>query len=151
VDFVGLAKIIIKMKTEKIIAIILVIGLILRFFHIPGGSIFTILSMSILSLLYFPFGFYFLSDKKIDNRTIAFSVLSGMVLSIALLGALFKIMHWPGASFMLVFGLAGCIPVAILSYLNHTKPKSEELVLYYKNVFVRVLIVIILGLLSFIF
>lgn len=136
------------MKTEKVLAVILIIGLTLRLFDIPGGSFLTVISMSILSFLYFPLGFYFLSHQKIDNKTVGFSVVSGLFISTAVTGTLFKIMHWPGALMVLLFGLIGCIPIAFLSYTKFTKPKELEFVAYYRNIFVRVLIVIVLGLLS---
>ncbi|WP_284651160.1 GldL-related protein [Flavobacterium terrisoli] len=139
------------MRTEKIVFGIFILGFILRMFHIPGGSILPVLSMALLSLFYFPAGFYFLSDKKIDNKTVGFSVVSGFTLSITVLGILFKIMDWTGAFFMLVTGLVSLLPIAIISYVNYTKPKLEELQNYYKNIFIRVMIALIFGLLLFVF
>lgn len=139
------------MKTEKVIAVILVVGLILKFSHIPGGNILTILSLTTLSFLYFPLGFYFLSDKKIENKTAGFSVLSGLAISILVIGNLFKLMHWPGAMFMIIIGLLSCLPISIVSYLKFNKPQNSEHANYYRNIFIRVMVFMILGLLRFIF
>jgi len=139
------------MKTEKVVGIFLILGLALKFFHIPGGNVFTILPMTLLALLYFPFGFYFLSYKKIENKTIGFSIASGFALAMLIIGCEFKIMHWPGAMITFITGFITCLPIAVISNLNYTKPKSEETILFYKNIFIRVLIAIIFGLLSLVF
>ena len=139
------------MKTEKVFVFFIVTGLLLTFFHIPGGKVMSILSLSILSFMYFPFGFYFLSDEKIDNKTVAFSIASGLLLSTLVIGTLFNAMHWPGARFMLVFGLLSCTPIAVISYLKYSKPKEEKMVTYYKNIFIRTAILIGLGLLTITF
>ncbi|WP_162126949.1 hypothetical protein [Flavobacterium phycosphaerae] len=135
------------MRTEKIVAAILVVGLILRNFHIPGGTILTVLPMTLLALLYFPFGFYFLSDKKIDGKTVGFSIVSGLLLSTLVIGCEFKVMHWTGAMMVLIFGLVTCLPIAVASYLNFTKSKEGENAVYFKNIFVRVVTFTIFGLL----
>lgn len=137
------------MKTEKILAVIVVIGLILKFFHIPGGNILTILSMMVISFFYFPLGFYFLSDKKIDNRTVGFSVLSGFLLSTLVMGCLFKLMSWTGAMVVLSVGIISCLPIAFIAYRKFTTQKEGEHSHYYKNIVIRVVFFGILGLLGF--
>lgn len=138
------------LKTEKIIFIIFLLALILKVTDTPGGNLFSIITLMPLSLLYFPFGFYFLSDKKVDNTTIAFSVISGFLLSTLVIGDLFKLMNWSGATLILVIGLISCLPIAVISYLRYSQPKNLEHVTYYKNIFIRVLVFTILGLILFI-
>ena len=138
------------LKTEKIIFIIFLLALILKVTHTPGGKIFSIITLMPLSLFYFPFGFYFLSDKKVDNTTVAFSVVSGLLLSTLVIGDLFKLMNWSGATLVLVVGLVSCLPIAIISYLRYSQPKNLEHVTYYKNIFIRVLVFTLLGLISFV-
>lgn len=133
------------MRTEKALGVVLVISLIMKLFHIPGGSALCVLSLLTLSFLYFPFGFYFLCDKKIDNKTSGFSILTGFLLTSLLMGCLFNIMHWPGGFIILLIGILSCLPIVIISYLNYTKPKQEEHITYYKNVFIREIVFIIFG------
>ncbi|TBX71088.1 hypothetical protein EZL74_00885 [Flavobacterium silvisoli] len=136
------------MKTEKVLAVIVIIGLILKFFHIPGGNILTILSMMTISFFYFPLGFYFLSHKKIDNTTVGFSILSGFLLSTLVTGCLFKFMSWTGAMMVLSVGIISCLPIAFIAYRKFTKQKESEHSDYYKNIVVRVAFFGILGLLG---
>lgn len=136
------------MRTEKIIFGIFFAGFVLKIFNIPGGSLISIPTLCLFSLLYFPFGFYFLSDKKIDNKTVGFSVLTGLLLSTLVLGFLFNLMHWTGARFMLSFGFLSCIPILVISYLKFSKPKDDTPITYYKNIFLRVSVFMILGLLT---
>ncbi len=139
------------MKTEKIILGVFLLGFALKLAHIPGGSIFTVLTMTSLSLMYLLFGFYFLSDKKVDNKTVGFSIISGFLFSTVLMGILFKMMHWSGSMVILIVGFISCTPIAIISYLNYTKKEHEEQAGYYKNILIRLAVFLIFGLLSFIF
>lgn len=81
------------MKTEKILAGLFLIGVIFRLMHWPGGYIAIIISLGILSLLYFPFGFYFLSGKTFKDQVIGLSAVAGMFLSTPVIGILFALMR----------------------------------------------------------
>jgi len=51
------------MKTlEKILGVVVLLGLVLKVVFIPGASIILTLSLTILTLLYFPFGFALLNQ-----------------------------------------------------------------------------------------
>lgn len=55
-------------------------------------------------------------------RIVAY-ILGAIFCSIFITGSLFKLMHWPGASFMLLAGISGVILCAVLLSINQ----------YYKN------------------
>lgn len=137
------------MKTEKIFTFLTLLGLLLKYINVPGGNILLVLSLLILSLLYFPFGFYFLSDKNIKTNTVT-SIIFGWLLSIAFIGILFKIMHWPGAIVMAIFGTFLSIPLVIYSYLKFQKSNSEDLN-YFKKLLIRSIILSIISMLFIFF
>jgi len=137
------------MKTEKVIMLFIISGLVLKYFQIPGGKIYFIFSMIVLSLLYFPFGFYFLSDKKIYTKSLAFSIISGFLLSTLVMGVMMNVMHYSNAVMILKCGIISCVPIGFISYLNHLKPKEEKQKQFYKNIFIRLIFFVVFGLLSF--
>jgi len=93
--------------------------------------------------LYFPFGFYFLSDKNIKTNTVT-SIIFGWLLSITFISILFRVMHWPGAFVMAICGTFLSIPLVIYSYLKFQKSNSEDLN-YFKKLLIRSIILSIIS------
>jgi len=136
------------MKTEKVLLALFIISLIFKLMHWPGAGPIMILSLLILALCYFPFGFYFFSDKNLKTQKIGISLVFGWLLSICIIGILFKLMYWPGSSPMLLIGTLTVVPligVAILLYVKST----EILKNYYKNLLIRTSVLFLLSLLCF--
>jgi hypothetical protein len=132
------------MKTEKTLLIIVIVASLLKMFHIPGGSIFLVLSLLGLALCYFPFGFYFLSDKSYKENTLT-SVLFGWLLSVCFIGILFRIMHWPGAMIMNIVGTMSALPLSIFAYSKY-KSSNQENKVYFRNLLIRSTILFIVSL-----
>jgi hypothetical protein len=128
----------INMKTEKIVTLIFILALIARLLDLPGPSILLILSLGIISILYFPLAFYFFSDKTINRQNIALSIVGGMVLAIIPLGILFKIMFWPGAQIELTASLI-LTPILLIITIILSRNSNEELKIYYKNYLTRII------------
>lgn len=119
---------------------ITLIGILFKFNHWPGASMFFILGISLLSIFYYPFGFAYLqgiSLKSIlnkaayQNTTVFISLLAvfgGMSLAMLLVGIQFKLQFWPGAHVMLMAGIVFTsiilsIAVFMLKGANHQKLK----------------------------
>jgi hypothetical protein len=92
----------------------------------PGGAFSLMIVLTLLSTLYFAFGFVFFSKngfrsafkgglKNTRPATIVFGVLTGMGLSVLLIGILFKLLLFPGANNMLT---VGSIESAIMLCVN---------------------------------
>lgn len=134
--------------TEKILGLLALIGIILIIATIPGGNTLTILGLGILSMIYCYFGFAFFNGirardifKKssyagIKALRIIGAIAAGFALSTIVVGILFKIMMWPGASIML---LTGFMPLLILTLIAVIKYSGNKDV-YYKRIFVRTVI-----------
>jgi hypothetical protein len=67
------------MKTEKALSIIFLIGIVLKFFHISGGGVLSIISLLPISICYLLFGFYFFCDKEIKRQNVILSIISGFL------------------------------------------------------------------------
>ena len=132
------------MKTEKALLIVFIISLIFKLMHWPGAGVLMVLSLTFLALCYFPFGFYFFSDKNFKNQKIGISILFGWLLSIAIIGIEFKLMFWPGSQVML---LVGCMSAAVLLLAGFSlfKKSDEDLKNYHKNLFTRTVVIFVLA------
>ncbi|MCW1148654.1 GldL-related protein [Flavobacterium lacisediminis] len=130
------------MKTEKALLIVFIISLIFKLMHWPGGGPLMVLSLTFLAFCYFPFGFYFFSDKTFKNQKIGVSILFGWLLSVAIIGIEFKLMFWPGSKVML---LVGCMSAAILLLAGFSlfKKSNEDLKNYYKNLLTRTVVIFV--------
>lgn len=133
------------MRTEKTLAVIFLIGLVLKLFHVPGEGILAVLVLSIIAMLYFPGAFYFFSDKDINRQNLPLSIVSGLFLALIPIGILFKTMYWPGGqTYLLVGSIAAPIILAIVIFLKSRAP--EELKTYYKNMVQRTSVLAVLSL-----
>jgi hypothetical protein len=144
-------------KTEIIIATLAIIALVLNLMLIPGSGMLTVLSFSILAVIYFYFGLVIFNDVTVKEvlkirsiselivlRNIG-AVATGAALALTIIGLMFKIQLWPGANINLSVGLFGLAVVTILGAIKYSKSKSN----YYTKIFSRVAIIGGLGLIVF--
>ena len=136
------------MKTEKIFSVIILLSSILLYFHLLGAATLFVLSLLALSLIYFVGGFYFFCDKVIKRQNIALSIISGITLSIIPIGIMFKGMRWEGGQMQLEIGVISGIAVVVATYFIKLKAK-EELATYYKNMFLRSVILTVLSIIFY--
>ncbi|NUY82443.1 hypothetical protein HUK80_16170 [Flavobacterium sp. MAH-1] len=137
------------MKTETTFASLSLLGILLRIAHIPGSSLLLILALGCLGLIYFPFSFYFFPANGLKNQKIGLSLGSGFFLSNLVLGILFSLMHWPGGIALIFLAF---IPLAILLFVTLNRQKSnkdENLILYYKNLVMRIVVVLAVAVLVY--
>lgn len=142
-------------KIELTIIIIAVIGLILNFLHFPGGVTLTVFSLGLLACFYMYFSFMIFNDiklkevfkketyKEIEAKRIIGAIIVGFVISIGIIGILFKLMIWPGAKIQLTFGL---ICLGITGILCLIKLRNR----FYSKILKRVLVLGVIGLFLFI-
>ncbi len=144
-------------KAEIIIANLALIALVLNLMLIPGSGMLTVLSFSILAVMYFYFGLVIFNDVTVKEvlkirsiselialRNIG-AVATGAALALTIIGLMFKIQLWPGANINLSLGLFGLAVVTILGAIKYSKSKSN----YYTKIFSRVAIIGGLGLIVF--
>jgi len=132
------------MKTEKILSIIFLIGIILKISHIPGGGVLSILSLLPLAICYLFFGFYFFCDKTIKKQNLVLSIISGIFFSLVPLGIVFKVHWWNGGYIYLVIAMFTTPIIFFVTYYLKIK-ETGELVKYYDNMINRGLILTMLS------
>jgi len=123
---------------ERILAIGIVLGLIMKFSLIPGGDAIVLSTMLTLSCLYYPLGFLFFNQIKLrhvfnaaayKNKAaliIIFAVVTGIGLSIIVIGSLFKFLHFTGGDQMLILGLSITVIVLTISATRWIKNRDTN-------------------------
>jgi cytochrome c oxidase subunit IV len=74
--------------------------------------------------------------KDIKGIRVAGAIITGMVLSTAVVGVLFKIMMWAGASAMLFVNVIPVLVLVIISAIKYSKSKDA----FYKRILIRTLL-----------
>jgi hypothetical protein len=143
---------------ERVMGILIVIGLALSFNLIPGGSILIVFPGMILACLYFYLGFALFNNvslkglfkkttyKELSTKRILGSVGIGTGLSIAIIGIMFKIQHWPSASLFLGTGLVISFIGLIIVTIKFIKTKDK----FYLKLISRIAIIGVFGFFLFI-
>lgn len=112
-------------------ALIILIGAILKVFHLPGAGIAFVLGLTLFSLVFIPLNVVLkMRDNDKKNRWI---ISLGMIATaLASVGILFKIMHWPGAMILfdtgfLVF-VGAFIPVYFFSSFKDPEKRFNGMI-----------------------
>lgn len=144
--------------TEKILGVLFLIGIILNLAVIPGGSTLTILAGGVLAMIYPLIGFFVINDLKINQLLkggfknikplhIVGAIFTGMAMSMLLIVLMFKLMMWPGASFMVIVGVFSSLSIIVIAGIKYALSKS----VYYRHVLIRLIPLSVLVLLLFTF
>ena len=140
-------------KLEKILVFIMLIALVMKLYLMPGGSSISEISMVLLSLIYFPFGFAFLNQipmRKIfskdaykEQTTIRLicAIGVGISLSAICIGILFKLNSWPGSNRYIIVGLLTLFIIQGVALFRKIKLKQK----IYSFMVRRIAILSILG------
>ena len=117
-------------KTLKITgigsSILMLLGATLKVMHWPGASMMIVLGAATFSLIFLPLMIIlkFRDEEKITNKLIfAFSFILGIM---AVLGSLFKVMHWPGANILMISSASAFIFAYIPLYFISRYRKDED-------------------------
>ena len=123
------------------------VGLLFRMLHWPFGGLFTVLGFSTAATLYFPLGWLLLRGPGRKDQLLPLSLITGLVLSLTIIGILFKLQLWPGAEFNLRMGLGGCVVVLVAILGIHSRrPLAEP---YFNALRFRLLVIGSAGLLLY--
>lgn len=120
------------MKTERVFAMIFLIGIVFKLSNWEGGGIIHTTAALTLSMLYAAGGFYFFCDRNLRRQNLALSIVAGLLLSIVPLGILFKLQYWEGAGTLILASVLVALPLYVALLI--AKPRAnDDLNTYYKN------------------
>jgi hypothetical protein len=136
-------------KLEKILGISAVLGLIIYFTLITFSNILLAISLTLLSFVYYPFGFALfnrirfrklfkkISYNKLSAIRILGAIVAGMSLSTFCLGVLFKLFDFKGGNNILIIGLASSLVILPFVLFKFFKTKQA----FYTRIMIRFAII----------
>ncbi len=114
--------------------ILVIIAALFKVYHWPGGGVMNTLALFITGMVFLPlFVMVRIRDtRRMDEPVPLGLYLTGMITGmITILGTLFKIQHWPGASILITLGLAGLalgfLPAFARYKIKEAKRKNESI------------------------
>lgn len=122
-------------RAEIILGVLAVLGTFFYIVNYPLGAVTIIISLLMLSCLYFCFSFalfnkiqfadIFKKDSfaKISASKVIIAIGTGIALSIILIGILFKILRWPFSNQNLLIGGIMILIISIFSLVKFLKQK----------------------------
>jgi hypothetical protein len=133
-------------KVEKVLVVFVIIGILFKILHLPGGYPFIILGVGSLSIVYFLSGVINKSStpkwlEKIftdenQNNLLVPNLVFGYVFSVGLIGILFKVMRYPGNEPMLNVAVIGLAIAFIVSYFQLKDKFMEKVSPYFTRIFI---------------
>jgi len=139
------------MRTEKIIAIVFIIGLFLKVVHFHGGPV-TVLALSMLALLYLFAAFRLFRDRETGQQDLDLSIVTGILLSSVPIAILFKLQYWAvwlqgGTDTVQVMLLAAAVlALAVLAGAYFLRSKAGgQFRAYYRDMMARAAILTVLA------
>ena len=122
-----------------------ILGITFKVLHWPGAGISIFVGLICLSLIFVPLALIKLNKSTKDKLLKAVYWLAAVSFMITIIGMLFKIQHWPGASILLVIGVPLPFIILLPTYLFYhqkRKLKSDH------NFFAVILFFLFLGIFS---
>ena len=140
---------------EKILGVLIILALIMKFSLIMGGSIVLVLSLLVISIIYYPLGFAFFNQielkgifKKVSYKGIsALRIIGAICVGVSLAtvceGILFRLQRYPGGNIILMGGLICTLLVGVIALIRYLMKRSK----FYIRIFIRIAIIAGFGLL----
>lgn len=129
-------------RAELILIGLAVLSSVLRIFFVPGAGLAMVITFTVLGFYYMIGGFRIFSVKNKENgekeNVLPLSVFCGILVGLSVIAILFRLMSWPGSSFVLVPAILITTFLYILSViLSFTSGKKK----YFRLLFYRFLVI----------
>lgn len=122
----------IMLLSGGVLTALLVVGLTLKFMHLPGAAVMLVLGVALLNFVFLPllFTLKIKENKTLREKAISgIATLCGMLMSI---GLIFKVMHWPGANMLIITGFGALLlvflPVYFFTGIRQAETKVNTIV-----------------------
>jgi hypothetical protein len=124
-------------KTEIILIILAILGLILKYNLITGGNILVIFPIFLLTMLYFSLGFALFNNvglrqifkgnafKNSPPSNIVIAIILSIGISFLCFGILFQLQYWPGSLIVIYGGLFFSVPTLLFIIIKFIIQKKD--------------------------
>ena len=128
---------------------LLLAGTIFKLLHFPGAAVMLVLGAGVLALIYLPMLLWHkLKESPSDEYLLHISGFVGMTLTTV--GVLFKIMHWPGASVMLLGGIAAlALAYVPIYFIKKYKTSANKSITLSSGLVAMTCLILVFGMMSF--
>jgi hypothetical protein len=136
---------------EKALVILVLIGIVFKLLHYPGGGLLIVIGLFLLSILYFALGWLLMRDRATKVNRLGISIPAGLSLSIICSGIMFKLQYWPGSGVMLLAGttLLAAMMIATIAVRASDVSGDPGLKGFYNGTLKRLVIYAVIGAMLF--
>jgi hypothetical protein len=106
---------------------LLMMGCMFKIQHWPGAGVLLVTSIFLFAFVFLPLALVNGYREPGQAMYKGLYIISYLVFSIIMLGALFKIMHWPGAGIFLLIGIPLPFVVFLPMYLYYTRKEKNTM------------------------
>ena len=144
-----------KEKTKPIYHIVgyitlslILLGVLFKSQHWPGAAVMLTVGVTLTVFGFLPFYFRSSYRELEEKKNPVFGIVGYMTLALLLAGALFKILHWPGAGIVIItslgFLVVGFVPLFVVNIYQKTG-RDKILLPYLVMVLVGISLVMLIG------
>lgn len=112
-------------------SILTLIGAFFKTMHWPGASIVMVLGFFLVTFIFLPFYFILNYREQAEKPKLIYPIIGFLTLALILIGAIFKIQHWPGAGIVIKLSLAmvliGFVPLYLVQIFKKTPGKKVNI------------------------
>ena len=112
-------------------AILTILGSFFKRMHWPGAGIMITVGMMLIVLVFLPMYFIINHKQQLEKKNPVYAIVGYLTIALFLVGATFKIMHWPGAGYMIYisvgFLLVGFIPLYVVNAFQRSGKEKTNL------------------------
>lgn len=110
------------------------VGAMCKVMHWPGAGVLLTLSVVVFSFCFLPFALYNAYQNSSPKRYKPLYIVSYIVFAIVFIGALFKIMHWPGANWLMIIGIPLPMVLFLPVYLIQTRKDKKYSIINFMGI-----------------
>jgi hypothetical protein len=138
-------------RIEQIAAVFTAIGILMKVLLISGGAMVIGVSLTVLAVIYYPYGFLYFNSipinkafKKESYKGMTFlrgfgTFGGGLIFSILSVGTLFKLLQLPGAAVMLSIGLTAGTLFLVATFVKYLMNRDRS---FLRKMLIRTIIII---------
>jgi len=112
-------------------AIVTIVGSLFKKMHWPGAGVLITVGLALIVLVFLPLYFITNHKEQAEKKNPVYAIVGYLTLALLLAGAVFKIMHWPGAGKMIYasigFLLIGFVPLYVVNVFQRSGKEKANL------------------------